>query len=249
MKEQRTEIPAGNRRLAKKRVKCLNEGLYFASSSVLTESSVLRNPLLRQSPKRYLQTHMKYILFISVVILTSCFNSNYEKFSLDKSKIDFIEIRKRVDTVSIRLSENQIDSLIAKLENSEPKQPLYIFAEYYLKVHFIDGYTIEYATQQGTVRGNGGLTYIINDKEYFKNLWFEQSGLSKNHYEYFPTYQEEGEIFQVIETLNQDNLESIKNVLSENGHKWIDIRGVLFYEGKISDEQLVDYTAKARKKI
>ena len=55
MKEQRTEIPAGNRRLAKKRVKCLNEGLYFASSSVLTESSVLRNPLLRQSPKRYHQ--------------------------------------------------------------------------------------------------------------------------------------------------------------------------------------------------
>jgi len=55
MKEQRTEIPAGNRRLAKKRVKCLNEGLYFASSSVLTESSVLRNPLLRQSPKRYQQ--------------------------------------------------------------------------------------------------------------------------------------------------------------------------------------------------
>jgi hypothetical protein len=55
MKEQRTEIPAGNRRLAKKRVKCLNEGLYFASSSVLTESSVLRNPLLRQSPKRYNQ--------------------------------------------------------------------------------------------------------------------------------------------------------------------------------------------------
>jgi hypothetical protein len=49
MKEQRTEIPAGNRRLAKKRVKCLNEGLYFASSSVLTESSVLRNPLLRQA--------------------------------------------------------------------------------------------------------------------------------------------------------------------------------------------------------
>ena len=57
MKEQRTEIPAGNRRLAKKRVKCLNEGLYFASSSVLTESSVLRNPLLRQSPKRWLQPY------------------------------------------------------------------------------------------------------------------------------------------------------------------------------------------------
>lgn len=200
-------------------------------------------------------SHMKYILFISIVILTSCFSynsdsdSDYEKFSVDKSKIDFIEIRKRGDTVSLRLSENQVDSLIAKLENSEPKRTSYVSAEYYLKIHFIDGYTIEYATQQGTVRGNGGLTYIINDKKFYKNLWFEQVGLTKYFHEYFPTYQKEGEIYQVIETLNQENLQSIKNVLSENGHKWIDIRGVLFYEGKISDEQLVDYTTTARKKI
>lgn len=202
-----------------------------------------------------MQTHMKYILFISVVILTSCFNSNsnsnsnYEKFNIDKSEIDFIEIRKRVDTVSMRLSENQIESFIKNLENSEPGGPLKIFAEYYLILHLKNGIEIEYKTEVGTITANGGLSYRINDKEYFKNLWFEQSGLSKNHYEYFPTYQEKGEIFQVIETLNQDNLESIKNVLSENGHKWIDIRGILFYEGKISDEQLVDYTAKAMKKI
>ena len=45
--------PACNRRLAKKRVQCLNEALYFVSSSVLAESLVLRNPLLRQAPKRY----------------------------------------------------------------------------------------------------------------------------------------------------------------------------------------------------
>ena len=147
------------------------------------------------------------------------------------------------------MSENQIHSLIAKLENSEPTEPLYVTAEYYLTIYFIDGNIIEYATQQGTVRGNGGLTYIINDKEFYKNLWFEQVGLTKYFHEYFPTYQKEGEIYQVIETLNQENLQSIKNVLSENGHKWIDIRGVLFYEGKISEEQLVDYTTKSRKKI
>jgi len=45
--------PAYNRRLAKKRVQCLNEALCFVSSSVLADSSVLRNPLLRQAPKRY----------------------------------------------------------------------------------------------------------------------------------------------------------------------------------------------------
>jgi len=43
---------AHNRRLAKKRLHCLNEALYFVSSSVLPDSLVLRNPLLRQAPKR-----------------------------------------------------------------------------------------------------------------------------------------------------------------------------------------------------
>ena len=42
-----------NRRLAKKRVRCFNEALCFVSSSVLADSLVLRNPLLRQAPKRY----------------------------------------------------------------------------------------------------------------------------------------------------------------------------------------------------
>ena len=49
VKEART----ANRRLAKKRVQCLNEALCFVSSSVLADSLVLRNPLLRQAPKRY----------------------------------------------------------------------------------------------------------------------------------------------------------------------------------------------------
>ncbi len=47
-----TRMPATNRRLAKKRVQCLNEDLCFVSSSVLADSLVLRNPLLRQAPKR-----------------------------------------------------------------------------------------------------------------------------------------------------------------------------------------------------
>ena len=42
-----------NRRLAKKRLQCLNEALCFISSSVLADSFMLRNPLLRQARKRY----------------------------------------------------------------------------------------------------------------------------------------------------------------------------------------------------
>jgi hypothetical protein len=45
-----------NRRLAKKRVQCLNEALSIVSSSVLADSLVLRNPLLRQAPNRKTNT-------------------------------------------------------------------------------------------------------------------------------------------------------------------------------------------------
>jgi len=40
------------RRLAKKRVQCLNGASSFVSSSVLADNLVLRNPLLRQAPNR-----------------------------------------------------------------------------------------------------------------------------------------------------------------------------------------------------
>jgi len=46
-------ITPHNRRLAKKRVHCITGALCFVSSSVLADSLVLRNPLLRQAPKRY----------------------------------------------------------------------------------------------------------------------------------------------------------------------------------------------------
>ena len=53
--DDRKECRTDNRRLAKKRVQCLNEALYFVSSIMLADSLVLRNPLLRQAPNRYRQ--------------------------------------------------------------------------------------------------------------------------------------------------------------------------------------------------
>jgi hypothetical protein len=68
MKKQRT----ANRRLAKKRVQCLNEALCFVSSSVLADSLVLRNPLLRQAQNRQ---DVKKL-----------------NFSLESIKIDFVKL-------------------------------------------------------------------------------------------------------------------------------------------------------------
>lgn len=188
---------------------------------------------------------MKIALLISIVFLTSCFSASNEKFNIDKSIVDFIEIRKRVDTVSLRLSESQFENLIAKLQSSEPGNPSKVFAQYHLTFHLNDGSELSFTTNQDIVRAQGGRTYSIGDKEYFKKIWFQQAGLTEDYHEYFPTYRKDGEIIQVTKTMDSYNLENIKQVLTEYGHKWIDIRGVLFYKGNLSDELLADYTSKA----
>ena len=60
---------AVNRRLAKKRVQCLNEALCFVSSSVLADSLVLRNQLLRQVPNRCVQV-TQTVQFLKVIIFS-----------------------------------------------------------------------------------------------------------------------------------------------------------------------------------
>ena len=94
-----TEIKAaGNRRLAKKRVQCLNEALCFVSSSVLADSLVLRNPLLRQAPNRCASVYrgipliikknkvMKGLFFLALTIcaFTSYGQDKYNYASFNK---------------------------------------------------------------------------------------------------------------------------------------------------------------------
>ncbi len=59
-KTNKQEQRPANRRLAKKRFQCLNEAFCFVSSSVLADSLVHRNPLLRQAPKRYGQAEQRH---------------------------------------------------------------------------------------------------------------------------------------------------------------------------------------------
>ena len=51
---QTKRITDSNRTFNKLSAQWLNDALCFVLSSVLAESLVLRNPLLRQAPKRYL---------------------------------------------------------------------------------------------------------------------------------------------------------------------------------------------------
>ena len=72
----------GNRRLAKKRVQCLNKALCFVSSSVVTDSFLLPNPLLRQAPNR--QAVKKPFFFYNLTF------QNAYIFALCQANFEFI---------------------------------------------------------------------------------------------------------------------------------------------------------------
>ena len=146
-----TITPAGNMRLAKKRVQCLNEALCFVSSSVLADSLVLRNPLLRQAPNRYLQANLTimqsnrfYFLILVFIFLLSCkknqqkkdyinekMNINSEKIAKAKqnvnsiSKIDDtikISNKHKINTIKCDLDGDKLDETIQIVRNTKNKK-------------------------------------------------------------------------------------------------------------------------------
>lgn len=189
---------------------------------------------------------MKITLLISVILLTSCLNSNHKKFVIDKNTIDHIEIRKQNDSESLILPEDQIEKIVTQLENAEPLKPSKDFVDYHLIFQLKDGTTLNYTTKQNIVRAPGGYTYSLDDKDFFKKIWYQQVGLSDNYHEYFLTYNEDGEIVQYIQSLDSTLLVNLKQVFTDNGHQWVEIRGILFHEGDISKKQLVIYTSLAK---
>ena len=206
-------------------------------------------PLLRKAAKRYLQTIMKSRLLIFILFICSCSNSKPERFNIDKSKVNYLEIRKRLDTVSLCLSEKQFNNIFIMFESTFERKPCKFLEQYYLTIHFKNDNVISYSLRDDLIKGPGGYTYSIGDKEYFKKIWFELSGLTDRHIEYYPTYKQDGKLYQAIESLDKEHLEGIKKVLTFYNHKWKEAGGYVFYEGNISEEKLYEYTSKANDRI
>lgn len=98
---------------------------------------------------------------------------------------------------------------------------------------------------------NNWITYGGTDieKEYLKKVKFNQVGLADNYFQYFPTYEKEGKFTKDSNTINKKHLEAIKQVLTYYNHKWKEFEGKIFYEGKINDELLWNYTTKVNDSI
>ena len=192
---------------------------------------------------------MRQFIIIISLFLISCSSPFNDKQKVDLNNVDYVEIRKQFDTVSLRLTNDQVADLIRNWNNSSPKGTYKYLPEYSLTIHFKGDSLLSYRTSSDLIKQRSDWAYSVGDKKYFKNIWFKQAGLSDNYFEYYPTYFVNDKFSVDKNPLTEKHNSAIKQVLTYYNHKWTDIRGQIFYEGKIDNELLWNYTTKANDSI
>jgi hypothetical protein len=192
---------------------------------------------------------MRHFLLLISFFLSSCSSSFNEKQALGKDNIQFIEIRKQFDTVSLRLTDDQAANFIESWNNASPQGPSKYLPQYLLTIHFKGDSSLSFSASGQLIKQTSDWAYSVGDKAYFQKLWFKQAGLADNYVEYLPTYNKDGKFSKDSNPLDEKHASSIKQVLAYYNHKWMDIRGQVFYEGKIDDGLLWNYTMKANDSI
>ena len=86
--------------------------------------------------------HIAFVLFSLTILLDSC----NDKPKFDRNEVEYIEMRKQTDTVSLRLTSTQIDDFIDNLNKSSEKGLTKYLPEYKLTVHLKGDSVISYRT-------------------------------------------------------------------------------------------------------
>ena len=190
---------------------------------------------------KQINQHFPFVLFSLTILLDSC----NDKPKFDRNEVEYIEMRKQTDTVSLRLTSNQIDDFIDNLNKSSVKGLTKYLPEYTLTLHLKGDSVITYRTSKNLIKQSDDKAYVVEGADYFRTLWLKQAGLSDNWFEYFPIHMSDNGLTEKRGTVDREHIENVKNVLTYYKHNWTDIRGQLFYEGPIDTELLWNYTTKA----
>jgi len=192
---------------------------------------------------------MRVFLFISVLFFITCKDKPQRTLSIDKNTIDSVEIRKQYDSVSLRLSNSQVDSVLIQFQHTVEQHISKGSEQYHITFFFKDGRHVDYKINENYIRALGGYTFRITDKRFFEKLWLVQAGLTDKHIEYFPTYIFSKDTAQQVKRLDAAHLEGIKKVLTYHNHQWAEAHGYVFYLDTLSIKTLFDYTQKAEDRI
>lgn len=113
---------------------------------------------------------MRHFLIIILIFFISCSTPLNDKHKIDVDNVDYVEIRKQFDTVSLRLTNNQVADLIETWNNSSPKGPYKYLPEYSLTIHFRGDSSLLYRTSSDLIKQRSDWAYSVGDKKYFKNI-------------------------------------------------------------------------------
>lgn len=188
---------------------------------------------------------MKAILLISIFTLSACVNLLDDKQTIDEDEVEYIEIQKRTDSIPFRLSPEQAADFVKRWNSSTAKGMYKYLVSYYLTVHFKKDSTLDFRTSGELIKQRNDCSYSVGDKSYFKTLWYSQAGLADDYVQYHPTYWVNDEYSTEENPLTAEHLKAIKQVLTYYHHKWVDVRGMVFYRGNIDTELIGNYTSKA----
>ena len=89
---------------------------------------------------------MSRSLIIISLFLTSCANHFNDKQKMNMDNVDYIEIRKQFDTVSLRLTTDQVADFIDNWNSSKPEGLCKYLPEYSLIIHFKGDSSLSYRT-------------------------------------------------------------------------------------------------------
>jgi hypothetical protein len=188
------------------------------------------------------------LIFISL-LLASC---NFHKKGIeliDNENVAFIEIRKYNDTASFRLTYKHTADLIKKLNSAKHVGLSKFFPQYFVTIHFTKDSIVTLKTNGDNFKIENDFTYSVNSKEFFKNLWLKQLGIPDNYYEYQPIKFANDEFEIDNNPISENYRNAIKQVFKHYNQKFIEKRGYIFYENKIDQELLWNYTTKANDSI
>jgi hypothetical protein len=190
---------------------------------------------------------MRLATILFLLVLTACNNHKDTKPLLNKNDIAYIEINKHLDTSAYRLTAEQVDRFLARWASGVSKGPLkYTMPYYHLTVHFKNDSSTTFEVRDDLLKHRLQQCVSIGDKTFLEELWFTQAGLSSNHHQFYITYKEGEEVFQLQDRYDAELGAAIKQVLTYYNYPWIDIEGRIYYEGDMDDNTMLDYTTKAK---
>ncbi len=183
------------------------------------------------------------ICLLGILLLVCCDTGSSHLINLNA--VSRIEIRKHTDSVSLQLSDQQAYYFLKKWNKSELKGSHTIHPEYHVNIYLDNDSLIRLMTHQHLIAHSNDFIYSFGDKGFFRRIWYDQAGIPHDFQEYTPVVRNKQGFEKAHHVLTDKHKEGIKKVLTHYNHHWKDVRGQIFYKGRLEEKLLWDYTLKA----